>query len=57
MKTTFKKDKIIQNNLKERASEYEKKFDNFDQRIRGLLDSINSIKLISYEDLTINQVF
>ena len=46
----------IQNTLKERASEYEKKFDNFDQRIRGLLDSINSIKLISYEDLTINQV-
>lgn len=46
----------IQKILKEKSADYEKRFENFDQRIKGLLDSISSIKLISYEDLTMDQI-
>lgn len=48
--------KDIQNALKEKSCEYEKRFENSDQRIRGFLESINSIKQISYDDFTLNQV-
>ncbi|BAK81535.1 AAA family ATPase [Candidatus Arthromitus sp. SFB-rat-Yit] len=48
--------KNIQNILKEKSLEYEKKFENSDQRIRGFLESINSINKISYDDFTIDQI-
>lgn len=46
----------IQNILKERASELDKKVGSLNEKINGLLDSIQSIKSISYEELSMGQI-
>ena len=46
----------IQNILKERASELDKKVGSLNEKINGLLDSIQSIKSISYEELSMEQI-
>lgn len=47
----------IQNFLKVKASELDKKFSFLDEKIKGSLDSIQHIKQISYEEFTLEQIF
>lgn len=47
----------IQNILKNKASELERKFSFSDEKIKGFLESIQHIKQISYDELSLEQIF
>lgn len=47
----------VQNILKNKASELEGKFISSDEKIKGFLESIQHIKQISYDELSLEQIF